>query len=102
MKIDPYIFKRLYRFKVESFFETQRIVGDEIVAHQNYLLFIDDTVDYSDIAGHSPAGDLQTEYSGRKWRFSTYIRENTSQTASCTDMVTINHQYRKSHIVDLL
>jgi len=43
----------------------------------------------------------QSQRSGRKWRFSSSIREHISQTASNAAMVTINVK-RKSHMVDLL
>jgi len=44
-------------------------------------------VNYVDIAGLSSARGLQSEYSGRKWRFSSVW-----QTVSNTVTVTISHQ----------
>ena len=50
-------------------------------------------LDYVDIARRSSARGLQSEY-WRKWRFSTFVRENISQTVSRpnTARTTINHQ----------
>jgi len=50
-------------------------------------------IDYIDIAGHSSARVLQSQYSGRKWRFSTSTPENMSETVSNASTFSINHQY---------
>jgi len=46
-----------------------------------------------------PPLGLQSEQSRRKWRFSTYFRDNISQAVSDTATVTTNHQYGKSQFV---
>jgi len=48
-------------------------------------------MDCIDIAGCSSARGLQSEYSRRKFWFSTSMRNNVLQTVSNTDTVTINH-----------
>jgi len=55
--------------------------------------FLDQPVDCVYIAGRSFAkGGLQSKYSERKWRFSSSIRENISQTVTNMATVIINHQ----------
>jgi len=49
--------------------------------------------DYVDIAGRSSVRGLQSEYSGRNWRFVTATRENVAQTVCNTATVTIDHQH---------
>jgi len=41
-------------------------------------------IEYADIARRSSARGLQSEYSRRKWRISTSIRQNISQTVCNT------------------
>jgi len=58
----------------------------------NVLLAMCRCIDHIDIAGRSSVRVYNQNKSRRKWWFSTYIRDNISQTVSITATVTINHR----------
>jgi len=71
------------RMKIDLYFQQQNC--SSLNAFQR-------CIDYVDIAGRSSGMGLQSQYSGRKRRFSTSTPENISQTVSNAAIFTINHQ----------